>query len=317
MAEAEKSKIGIVGAGAMGSLFGGRLSQAGHEVLLYDIYREHVQAIRRDGLMIEDLASGRREVCHPGATTQAEDLEDVAFLVIFVKSAATETAARQFSRITGKGTIAVTMQNGLGNEGILKEAFGEGRTAAGVTSQGATFLSPGKIRHAGLGPTHLCMSDRNNEKLRSFVDALNQAGLETDLEENIADLIWSKLIINVGINALTALTGLPNGRLLDFHDTKALMADLVEEAVAVAEKKGVHLTYADPLQMVYQVAEKTGGNRSSMLQDFDRKRQSEIDFINGAIVREAEALGLQVPVNRAITGLVRTLDAIHREDGRG
>jgi 2-dehydropantoate 2-reductase len=304
-------KIGIVGAGAMGSLFGGRLSQAGQEALLYDIYREHVQTIQRDGLMIEDLASGRQEICHPRATTRAEDLEDVEFLVIFVKSAATEAVARQFSGITGSGTIAVTMQNGLGNEGILKKFFGEGRTAAGVTSQGATFLGAGRIRHAGRGPTHLCMSDGNNEKLKGFVGALNQAGLDTDLKENIEDLIWSKLIINVGINALTALTGLPNGRLLEFSDCKSLMADLVAEAVMVAEKKGVHLTYSDPLVMVYQVAEKTGGNRSSMLQDFDRKRQSEIDFINGAIVREAEALGLEVPANRTVTRLIRTLDALH------
>jgi 2-dehydropantoate 2-reductase len=256
-------------------------------------------------------------VCHPGATTAAEDLEDAEILIIFVKSAATEAVAREFSGLTAGEAIAVTMQNGLGNEGILKEHFGEGRTAAGVTSQGATFLAPGRIRHAGRGPTHLCMSDRNNEKLQGFVDALNAAGLETDLEENIDDLIWSKLIINVGINALTALTGLPNGRLLDFPDTKALMADLVAEAVAVAEKKGVRLTYDDPLQMVYQVAEKTGGNRSSMLQDFDRKRQSEIDFINGAIVREAEALGLEVPVNRTLTRLVRVLDGLHREKSEG
>jgi 2-dehydropantoate 2-reductase len=313
-------KIGIVGAGAMGSLFGGRLSRAGQEVLLYDIYREHVEAILRDGLIIEDLASGRQDVCHPGATTKAEELKDVRILLIFVKSAATDAVARQFSGLSGGETIAVTMQNGLGNERILKEHFGEGRTAAGVTSQGATFLGPGRIRHAGRGPTHLCMSDRDNEKLKGFVDALNSAGLETDLEKNIDDLIWSKLIINVGINALTALTGLPNGRLLDFPDTKALMADLVAEAVTVAEKKGVRLTYDDPLQMVYQVAEKTGGNRSSMLQDFDRKRQSEIDFINGAIVREAQAMGLEVPVNRTLTRLVRALDALHlenREKGEG
>ncbi|UCF96559.1 MAG: 2-dehydropantoate 2-reductase [Spirochaetaceae bacterium] len=310
-------KIGIVGAGAMGSLFGGRLSQSGQEVLLYDINREHVVAIQKEGLAIEDLASGRREVCHPAATTQAEDLGNVQFLVIFVKSAATEEVARQFFGISGGQTIAVTMQNGLGNEGILKKYFGRERTAAGVTSQGATFLAAGRIRHAGRGPTHLCMSDRNNEKLEAFVDALNRAGLETDLEANIDDLIWSKLIINVGINALTALTGLPNGRLLEFPDCKALMAELVAEAVTVAEKKGIGLTYADPLQMVCQVAEKTGSNRSSMLQDFDRRKPSEIDFINGAIVREAEELGLEVPVNRAVTRLVRTLDAVHLENSAG
>jgi 2-dehydropantoate 2-reductase len=310
-------KIGIVGAGAMGSLFGGRLSQADQEVVLYDIYREHVEAMRRDGLIIEDLATGKQEVCHPGATTEAGQLEEVEILVIFVKSAATEAVARQFSGITGGKTIAVTVQNGLGNEGILKEYFGEARTAAGVTSQGATFLRPGRIRHAGRGPTHLCMSDHNNRKLEGFVDALNRAGLQTDLEENIDDLIWSKLVINVGINALTALTGLPNGRLLDFPDCKALIADLVAEAVTVAEKKGLHLTYTNPLQMVYQVAEKTGGNRSSMLQDFDRNRRSEVDFINGAIVREAAALGMEVPVNRAVTRLVRVLDLLHAEKPEG
>ena len=306
-------KIAIVGAGAMGSLFGGRLSQSGHQVLLYDINREHIETIQTDGLVIEDLASGTQETCRPIATTQAEDLRVAEILIIFVKSAATEAVARQFSEITGVGTIAVTMQNGLGNEAILKKHFGEQRTAAGVTSQGATFIGPGRIRHAGRGPTHLCMSDRNNEKLEDFVDALNQAGLDTELEENIEDLIWSKLIINVGINAVTALTGLPNGRLLEFPDCKALMADLVAEAVAVAEKRGVHLTYPDPLEMVYTVAEKTGGNRSSMLQDFDRKRQSEINFINGAILREAEALGLEVPANRAVTRLVRIQDALHRQ----
>ena len=104
-----------------------------------------------------------------------------------------------------------------------------------------------------------------------------------------------------------------DGKLLDFPDCKAIMADLVTEAVKVAEKKGVHLTYSDPLEMVYRVAEKTGGNRSSMLQDFDRKRQSEIEFINGAIVREAEAMDLEVPVNRVLTLLVRALDSVHTE----
>jgi 2-dehydropantoate 2-reductase len=309
-------KIGIVGAGAMGSLFGGKLSTGAHKAVLYDINTEHIEAIRRDGLVIEDLAGGRREVFRPDATTRAEDLFDAEILIIFVKSAATEAVCRRFSGITGRQTIAVTMQNGLGNEEILKAYFGPNRSAAGVTSQGATFLAPGQIRHAGRGPTHLCMSDRDNDKLEGFVEALNRAGLEADLEENIEELIWSKLIINVGINALTALTGLPNGRLLEFPDCKALMSDLVAEAMRVAEKRGVKLTYSDPLETVYQVARKTGGNRSSMLQDFDRKRPSEIDFINGAIVREAEALGVEAPVNLALTRLVRVMDAVHLESNR-
>jgi len=307
-------KIGIVGSGAMGSLFGGRLSQSGHEVQMFDINREHIEAVQQSGLVIEDLASGRTETCRPQATTHPDELKTAEILLIFVKSAATETVAARFCEITPAQTVAVTMQNGLGNEAILKRHFGPQRSAAGVTSQGATFLGPGRIRHAGSGPTHLCMSDRKNEKLDAFVNALNRAGLPADLKRNIDDLIWSKLIVNVGINAMTALTGLPNGRLLEFPECKALMADLVEEAVTVAETKGIHLSFEDPLETVYLVAEKTGANRSSMLQDFDRKRQSEIDFINGAIVREAEALGLEAPVNRAMSRLVRVHDVLHQAE---
>ena len=304
-------KIGIIGAGAMGSLYGGKLAQAGVEVLLYDISRTHVEALNAAGLAIEELGTGKIATVPVRATLAPTDLADADVLIVFVKSSATAAAAGQFAGIAKPGAIAVTLQNGLGNERILREAFGAGRTAAGVTSQGATFLGPGRIRHAGAGPTHLSMDD--NRKLAPLAEALGKAGFETHLEKSIDSLVWSKLVINVGINALTALTGLPNGRLLEFPQLKAVMADLVAEAVAVAKARGVTLSYAEPLAMVYTVADKTAGNRSSMLQDFDRRQPSEIDFINGAIVREAEALGIAVPVNRAVTRLVQALDAVHAE----
>jgi 2-dehydropantoate 2-reductase len=306
-------KIGIIGAGAMGSLFGGKLAQAGAEVLLYDISRTHVETVNAKGLSIEEL-DGKTTLVRLKATVVPADLADADVLLIFVKSSATAAAARQFAALAKPGAIAVTLQNGLGNEQILREAFGAERTAAGVTSQGATFLGPGRVRHAGVGPTHLCLSD--NTKLAPLVEALGKAGFETHLEKSIDSLVWSKLVINAGINALTALTGLPNGRLLDFPQTRALMGDLVAEAVRVAQARGVPLSYTEPLAMVYTVAEKTGRNRSSMLQDFDRRRPSEIDFINGAIVRQAEGLGLEAPVNRTVTRLVQALDALHAEEGR-
>ena len=308
-------KIGIVGAGAMGSLFGGKLAQAGAEVLLYDIARAHVEAVNASGLTIEEL-DGKAQVVRLKATVVPADLADAEVLLIFVKSSATAAAARQFAGVAGPGAIAVTLQNGLGNEQILREAFGAERTAAGVTSQGATFVGPGRVRHAGTGPTHLCMSDRANQKLAPLAEVLNRAGFETHLEKSIDSLVWSKLVINVGINALTALTGLPNGRLLDFPQLRALMADLVAEAVRVAQARGISLSYAEPLATVYTVAEKTGRNRSSMLQDFDRRRPSEIDFINGAILREAESVGIETPVNRAVTRLVQALDALHAEENK-
>jgi 2-dehydropantoate 2-reductase len=308
-------KIAIIGAGAMGSLFGGMISRAGHDVLLYDPYREHVDAVNVGGLVIEEAGSGESVLCRPRATGEPGDVRGPDVMIVFVKSTVTARAARQFAGAARPDTIVVTLQNGLGNEGILRECFGSSRTAAGVTSQGATFLAPGRIRHAGTGPTHLGMSDGRSERLASFAEVLRAAGFETHVEKEVARLIWSKLVINVGINALTALIGEPNGRLMDFEETRLLMADLVAEALAVADARGIRLTYAEPLSMVQEVARKTGANRSSMLQDFDRGRETEIEFINGAIVREAAALGIPVPVNAAVTRLVKALDRVHLARG--
>ncbi|MDA3941447.1 MAG: 2-dehydropantoate 2-reductase [Spirochaetia bacterium] len=305
-------KISIIGAGAMGSLYGGKLSIAGNDVVLYDINKAHVDMINTKGLIIEESSTGEKTTSWPLASSDPQDVSGSDLMIIFVKSTATEAVAEQFVEYAKSETIALTLQNGLGNEDILRDYFGAGRTAAGVTSQGATFLGPGEIRHAGNGPTHICMSDKNNNKLKEVVKVFSDSGFEIHIEKNIADLVWSKLVINVGINAVTALSGLENGKLLDYPDMKSLMADLVNEAVMVAEKKGVKLSYADPLQIVYDVSEKTALNRSSMLQDFDRGSLTEIDFINNAIVREGGKLGIATPFNSAVSKLVRSIELVNR-----
>ena len=301
-------KISMIGAGAMGSLFGGKLSLAGHSVVLYDVFREHVEKIERDGLAIEDAATGAVVVSRPAASADPASVRGSDVLVIFVKSTATEQAAAEFAPLAKKDAIVLTLQNGLGNEAILLRHFGKERTAAGVTSQGATFLGPGRIRHAGKGPTHIAMSDGRSNRLHGLAEALGAAGFETHVEKDVKGLVWSKLVINVGINALTAITAQPNGKLLESEDIKAIMADLVTEAVTVARARGIAFTYEDPLATVYDVARKTGANRSSMLQDFDKGRETEIDFMNGAIVREAAELGIPAPVNATITRLIKTLE---------
>lgn len=304
-------KIAIIGSGAMGSLFGGKLSLAGHEVILYDIFRAHVDAINSVGLAIEDVATGQTTVAHPLASDDPAAVKGADVFVVFVKSTTTETAAAQFKAFAAPHTIAITLQNGLGNEAILRTHFGDHGTAAGVTSQAATFLGPGKIRHAGKGPTHLGMADGDNSRLEPFIAALAAAGFEAHVSKDVASMIWSKLVVNVGINALTALTGLQNGLLLDYEELRAIMADVVAETVQVAKARGVPLTHADPLATVMDVCKKTAANKSSMLQDILNKRETEIDFINGAIVREAASLGIAVPANLTLARLVKTLDRIN------
>lgn len=304
-------KIAIIGSGAMGSLFGGKLSMAGHEVVLYDIYKEHVDAVNSSGLSIEDAATGQAVVARPRASDDPAAVKGADAFIVFVKSTATEKAAAQFKAFASPSTIAVTLQNGLGNEAILRKHFGERGAAAGVTSQGATFLGPGKIRHAGKGPTHLGMADGDNARLEPLVKALGEAGFEAHVSADVQSMIWSKLIVNVGINAITALSGLPNGQILDYDELKAVMADVVAETEKVAAARGIALGHADPLATVQDVCRKTAANKSSMLQDVLNKRETEIDFINGAIVREAEPLGIAVPVNLTLTRLVKALDRIH------
>jgi 2-dehydropantoate 2-reductase len=156
------------------------------------------------------------------------------------------------------------------------------------------------------------MSDGRSDKLAGLADALRSAGFETHVERDVASLVWSKLVINVGINSLTALLGVTNGKLPESEECRALVGDLVGEAVSVARARGITLSYADPVSAVLEVARKTGANRSSMLQDFDRKRETEIDFMNGAIVREAAAAGIPAPVNATMVRLVKAAEKAWR-----
>ena len=309
-------KISVIGSGAMGSLFGGKLAIAGENVVLYDVYRDHIDTVNKEGLSIEDAETGKITVVHPQASSDPESVKNSDVLLIFVKSTNTESVANQFKSFAAPHTIVLTLQNGLGNDAILVKHFGIERTAIGVTSQGATFLGPGKIKHAGKGPTHITMADGNKTKLQDLAAALGRAGFETYISDEVTSLVWSKLIINVGINALTALLNVKNGQLLEYEDIKQVMADLVKEALIVVKKKGIQLIYDDPLAQVYEVARKTASNSSSMLQDFQKNRPTEIDFINGAVVNEAQKLGISVPVNETVTRIIRTLDMLHAQKGR-
>ena len=309
-------KISVIGSGAMGSLFGGKLAIAGENVVLYDVYREHIDTVNKEGLSIEDAETGEITVVRLQASSDPESVKNSDVLLIFVKSTNTESVANQFKSFAAPHTIVLTLQNGLGNDAILVKHFGIERTAIGVTSQGATFLGPGKIKHAGKGPTHITMADGNKTKLQDLAAALGRAGFETYISDEVTSLVWSKLIINVGINALTALLNVKNGQLLEYEDIKQVMADLVNEALIVVKKKGIQLIYDDPLAQVYEVARKTASNSSSMLQDFQKNRPTEIDFINGAVVNEAQKLGISVPVNETVTRIVRTLDVLHAQKGR-
>lgn len=301
-------RIDIVGAGAMGSLFGGLLAESGCDVHLIDVWEEHVKTINDKGLWIEGLSGDR--FIKVKAATKPEKIPGTSDLIVFfVKSYHTETAGASVSSLVGENTTILTLQNGLGNFETLSSIFGENRVVAGTTSHGATVLGPARVRHAGAGPTVVGeLSGLITDRTRGLAQVLTRARIEADASDNVLGLIWSKLMVNVGINALGTLLRVKNGELTQGKHSLALQRELVEEALTVAAKKGVALTHPDMVGEVATVCERTSGNINSMLQDVLRKRRTEIDSINGAIVREGERLKVTTPANRMVTEMIKAIE---------
>jgi len=300
----------IVGPGAMGCLFAARLKKAGHDVTLFDHIEKRAALINKQGVRVEGIL-GEYTVHVPTVTGELPGFPDVA--VMCVKANETRQASKDIESLIGPKSFVLTLQNGLGNMEILQEIFGKDRTLGGVTAEGATLLGDGHVRHAGHGDTKFGSEVPIGDILQKIVSAFNEAGFKTQSANNVTSLIWGKLIVNVGINGLTAITRLKNGRLPDVEGTMAVMESAVRESVAIVHAKGIDLPYPDPLARVVEVCRATAGNIASMLQDVLKKSITEVAFINGAIVREGEALGIPTPVNQTLTCLVQAIQETYGE----
>lgn len=302
-------KIAIIGAGAMGCLYGAKLSaSAENEVFLLDVWQDHVDAINKEGLQMEE-----NQVFVPyknvNASTQANDVGVVELAVVFVKSTLTKLAVESNLAVFGPDTVTLTLQNGLGNIDLISQVIGKKNVIAGTTAHGATMLAPGKIRHAGSGKTVIGELDgKQSDRIMKIAKLLNEATLETEVSTNVVGLVWDKLMVNVGINALTGITRLENGKLIQHRELEELLEKAVLEGKAVAKAKGINLSFHDPVQHTKGVCTATASNKSSMLQDILNKKKTEIEMMNGAIVKEGKALGVETPVNMVLTNLIQFLE---------
>ena len=294
----------------MGCLFAARLSKAGFHVTLLDYIPERAKQVNEQGIVVEGV-TGPYTVKVP---TVVGDLYSPPDLVLLcVKSYKTRQASETIQSTLPTDAVVVTLQNGVGNVEILEQVFGKERILGGVTSEGATLLGPGKIRHAGQGETIIGSGPDPHGPAEKLVFAFGRAGFKAKSVPDVSDHIWGKLIINVGINALTAITRLKNGRLPELPGTRLVLEEAVKEAVAVAAAKNIQLPYPDPLDRVMQVCEATAGNMASMLQDVLKEKETEVDTINGAIVREGKALGIPTPVNLTLTSLLHAIQETYKE----
>jgi 2-dehydropantoate 2-reductase len=292
-----KMKIGIIGTGAMGSLFAAQLAPHANVTVL-GTWRAAVEEINARGVHLE--RDHEQKIVSVHATTNPRVIRSVDLALIAVKGHQTERAARWANQILKPNGVALTLQNGLGNYETLAQIVGSARAAMGVTAQGATLLGAGHVYHAGNGLTTLATTPATHDILEAFAVLLNQCGIETQIANDVASLMWGKLVVNSAINALSAIYRVPNGWLVENAETRALLSAAALETANVANAMGIQLPYSDPAQRAIQVATATAANKSSTLQDVLRGAPTELDRINGAVVREGKRLGVPTPVNEQL-----------------
>ncbi|MDD4940589.1 MAG: 2-dehydropantoate 2-reductase [Candidatus Omnitrophica bacterium] len=304
-------KIVIVGPGAMGCLFAAALARQRskeNEIWLLDKDAGRAAKLNKQGIDVEGIAGNWHVDVQ--ATADPKDIPKVHLIVVCVKSYDTKNAVGRLKPLIDDDTSILTLQNGMGNIELIGEAVGPDQVIGGVTSLGATWLDIGHVRYAGKGETIIGKIDgKTSVQMRAIRELFNKAGLDTRISQDIKGFLWSKLIVNTGINALTAVTRLRNGDLLDHEGSRRILREAVTEAVKVAKRKRIKLLYDDPLAKVESVCESTAGNVSSMLQDVLRKKRTEIDFINGVVVRFGQELGIAVPANAMLVSLVKVIES--------
>ncbi len=292
----------VFGAGAMGSLFGGLLSVR-HDVTLVG-RKSHMDAIRARGLRITGKTV---RLVRPRTATRVPRKTHPELVIVATKSYDTRAAMRSLRSFGGTATF-LTLQNGLDNADVIARTAK--RVLAGTTAHGVTVLGPGEIRHAGVGDTVIGpWTDVDRGTVLRLRDLLEEAGIRTRITADVRSELWAKLVVNASINPLAALAGVTNGRLVQDPALRRLLENVAREAAAVARAAGARVDAEDLVRRARLVARRTAANRASMLQDLDRGRRTEIDAITGAVLREAQRSGLDVPLNRAVFALVEAREA--------
>ena len=302
-------KIAILGAGALGCAIGSTLSQGGHETSLIDRSAAHVGAMCRDGLQVDD-ADGSRHI-KVRATTQAAEVGAVDLVVVLVKSFHTDSAMRGALDLIGPDTLVLSLQNGLGHEDVLSEIVGRERVLAGKTYVGGVLRGPGHIQSGVSGKlTYIGELDGQvTQRVQAIAEAFNASGLTTTVSDNILGTMWDKLLINVATGAVTGITRLTYGQLYEEPILKETALAAVAEAIAAAKAAGIKLSMSDAEQAWTLAAEGLSPEfKTSMLQSLEKGSVTEIDFINGAVVRWGERLGVPTPVNSTLVACIKGIE---------
>jgi 2-dehydropantoate 2-reductase len=296
-------KIAVMGAGAVGCYYGGMLARAGRDVTL--IARpQHVEAIRRAGLRLETKSFDEHVRLQASSDPQA--LRGAELVLFCVKSQDTEAAGKALAPYLARESAIVSLQNGVDNPERLAAVLGRD-VIPGVVYVAVEMTGPGHVRHHGR--SELAIGDAAASAAIAAV--FRDAGVPIEISNNVAGVLWAKLIVNCAYNALSAITQLPYGRLVAGDSIATVMRDIVDECLAVARAAGVRVE-GDMHKAAERIAQTMPGQLSSTAQDLARGKPTEIDYLNGVVVRKGEALGVTTPVNRVLLALVKLLEAKSR-----
>jgi 2-dehydropantoate 2-reductase len=293
----------------MGSLYGGLLARAGFDVTLVDVWQEHIDAIRRNGLRLDGITGDLKIAVR--ATTRVDEVAPVDCAMILTDANSTRDAAQTARRVLDSDGFALTLQNGIGNVEALADVLGGERVVGGTSNHSAALQGPGHVTHTHAAPTWIGELDgQSTERLRETAEALTKGGFTPLIVDNILAHIWNKFVLNCGINAISAVTGLRLGELVRTPAVDELQTRIIEEVLAVVRAKGVTLTDSDPMRTIKDHCWKKY-NKPSTLQHVEQGKRTEIDALNGALVREARRLGVPTPYNDALTLLLKGVE-VHR-----
>lgn len=302
-------QVCVLGAGSLGSVIGGLLARAGHDVTLVTRNDAHVDAIVRQGLTLVD-DDGRTTV-RPAAVTTPAGLTVPDLLIVLVKSFDTRDAIDGARHLVGDHTLILTLQNGVGCEEMIGEAVGTERLLAGRTFVGGSMLEPGVIEYGVVGRTTVLgeLDGRSTDRLRTVADAFDTAGMRVEVSSDIVAMMWEKLFVNVATGAWSALTGLPYGELSVEPDVERMAIATVQEAIVVAQALGIATTTTDPHVPWRRAWEGLPyGFKASMLQSVEKGSRTEVDVMHGAVTTGGRRAGVPTPVNDTLLAAVHGLE---------
>lgn len=300
-------KIAVIGAGAMGALYGGYLSKY-NDVLLVDVNQTQVDTINEKGLIINE-PDGSQTVCHPRATTNTANEAPVDVVVLFVKAMFSRSALAANRSLIGPDTYLMTLQNGSGHEDVLSEFVDREHVIIGTTQHNSAIVGFGEIRHGGSGKTCIGPLCGDAARLAPIAEAFSSCGLEAVCDGQVQKLIWGKMLTNVSASVLTGVLQVPLGFIAQDENAWAICETLVREAVAVAAGEGIAFDAEEKVAEVRGVCERSPGGLTSIYADLRDGRKTEVDTISGSVVRASRRNGVPAPTHEAMVRLVHAMEA--------